>query len=95
MSYRSLALVIAAAIWIVGAPLAAQEPSGPASEIHKQLGPADIIMPHITDSKHLELPCWKGASEWACDVTLPTWNVSIGGRVIDFGPTTHVVFVVL
>src|SRR5439155_21665227 len=44
-------------------PVASQQaPSRdvPAAEVHKQLGPADIIMPHITDSKHVELPCWKG-----------------------------------
>lgn len=67
----------------------------PAAPVHKQLGPADIIMPHLTDSKHLELPCVKGWGEWACGVTLPTWNVHIGGKVIDLGPTKHVVFLFL
>src|SRR5437867_2788624 len=67
----------------------------PTAEVHKQLGPADIIMPHLTDSKHLELPCIKGWSEWACGVTLPTWNVHIAGRTIDLGPTKHVVFLFL
>jgi F-type H+-transporting ATPase subunit a len=75
-------------------PLAAQEPA-PATEVHKALGPADVIMPHITDSKHLELPCIKSWEEWACGITLPTWNVHIGGRTIDFGPTKHVVFLFL
>ena len=70
----------------------AQEPAAP---VHKALGPADIIMPHITDSKHVELPCVKGLGEWACEWTLPTWNVPIGGRVIDMGPTKHVVFLFL
>jgi len=67
----------------------------PAAEVHKQLGPADNIMPHITDSKHVELPCWKGLEEWACEVTLPTWNVRIAGWEIDLGPTKHVVFLFL
>jgi F-type H+-transporting ATPase subunit a len=62
-----------------------------APEVHKTLGPADIIMPHITDSKHIELPCVKGWSEWACEVTLPTWKIA--GQ--DFGPTKHVVFLAL
>src|SRR5919198_4503082 len=68
---------------------------GPATEVHKQLGPADIIMPHLTDSKHLELPCIRGWSEWACDVTLPTWNVHVAGKTIDLGPTKHIVFLFL
>jgi F-type H+-transporting ATPase subunit a len=64
----------------------------PAREAHKALGPADIIMPHITDSKHFEYPCVHGWGEWACHITLPTWNVNVGGRTIDFGPTKHVVW---
>jgi F-type H+-transporting ATPase subunit a len=94
--------------WAVGSGLGAQahEPLAPSRElkaqsaepgapVHKQLGPADIIMPHLTDSKHLELPCVRGWEEWACGVTLPTWNVAIGGKTIDFGPTKHVVFLFL
>jgi F-type H+-transporting ATPase subunit a len=78
---------------LLGAPaISAQEP---AAAVHKALGPADIILPHITDSKVVELPCWKGANEWACEWTLPTWNVNIGGRTIDFGPTKHVLFLFL
>jgi F-type H+-transporting ATPase subunit a len=56
---------------------------------------ADMIMPHITDSKHLELPWVKDWKEWNYEVTLPTWNVHIGGREIDFGPTKHVVFMAI
>src|SRR5438105_3579907 len=67
----------------------------PAEPVHKKLGPADIIMPHLTDSKHVELPCVRGWSEWGCEVTLPTWNVHIAGKTIDFGPTKHVVFLFL
>lgn len=70
----------------------AQEPSAP---LQKAIGPADIIMPHITDSKNLEYPCWHSIEEWACHVTLPTWNVHIGGKTIDLGPTKHVVFLAL
>lgn len=69
--------------------------SEPAAPVHKNLGPADIIMPHLTDSKHLEAPCVKSFEEWACGVTLPTWNVHIGGKTVDFGPTKHVVFLFL
>ena len=100
MRYRSLSFAIFAAVAFAAAPLSGQEAEHRSQEpgaqlAHKTLGPADIIMPHITDSKHLELPCWKGASEWACEVTLPTWNVNLGGRVVDLGPTKHVVFLLL
>ncbi|MFL5613627.1 MAG: F0F1 ATP synthase subunit A [Gemmatimonadaceae bacterium] len=88
MRYRSLVLAFVAAVILPLARLGAQEP---ASEVPTP-GSADIIMPHITDSKHIELPCWKGIEEWACEVTLPTWNVKIGSRMVDFGPTKHVVW---
>jgi F-type H+-transporting ATPase subunit a len=93
MRYRSLSLAIFAAIALAATPLTGQEPG--ARVAHKTLGPADIIMPHITDSKHVELPCWKDAEEWACEITLPTWNVNVAGHTIDFGPTKHVVFLFL
>ena len=96
MTLRSIALTVFAAVaYAFTAPAATLGAQEPAHEISKALGPADIIMPHITDSKHIELPCVKGWSEWACELTLPTWNVHIGSRVIDFGPTKHVVFMAL
>jgi F-type H+-transporting ATPase subunit a len=57
--------------------------------------PTEIIMPHITDSKELELPCFKNWGDWQCAVRLPVWNVKIGSRIIDMGPTKHVVFMAL
>ncbi|HJQ20684.1 MAG TPA: F0F1 ATP synthase subunit A [Gemmatimonadaceae bacterium] len=78
------------------APVSAQEHAAePPTIAHKQLGPADIIMPHLTDSKHIEVPCVRGWGEWACEITLPTWKVRIGATTIDFGPTKHVVFLLL
>ena len=74
----------------LGSPLSAQEHAAPAKP-----GPADIIMPHITDSKHLEFPCVSGWGNWACHVTLPTWNVDVAGRAVDLGPTKHVVYLFL
>jgi F-type H+-transporting ATPase subunit a len=74
--------------------LAAQEVE-PGHEITKKLGPVDIIMPHITDSKHIEYPCLHSMQEWACEATLPTWHVTIGEHTYDFGPTKHVVFLFL
>ena len=58
-------------------------------------GPSDIIMPHITDSKHLEFPWVYSWGNWAGHVTLPTWNVTIFGRTVDLGPTKHVVYLLL
>jgi F-type H+-transporting ATPase subunit a len=66
----------------------------PAAVKH-QLGPADIIMPHITDSRHIELPCFKSSEEWACEKELPTWKVNLGGTEVDLSPTKHVVFMAL
>jgi F-type H+-transporting ATPase subunit a len=94
MRSRSLFPALIALCVFGNAALAhAQEPAS--SFEHKSFGPAQIIMPHITDSKVIELPCWKSLSEWACEVHLPTWNVHIGSYTIDFGPTKHVVFLLL
>ncbi|MGA9836473.1 MAG: F0F1 ATP synthase subunit A, partial [Gemmatimonadaceae bacterium] len=57
------------------------------------LGPADLIMPHITDSKTVELPCFN--KEWECDWHLPSWPVNIGNTTIDLGPTKFVFFMVV
>ena len=89
MRYRPFALALLSAL-AFALPAAGQEPG--ANLEHRTLGPATIIMPHITDSKIIEYPCWHGASEWACEDTLPTWNVKIGSHDYDFGPTKHVVW---
>jgi F-type H+-transporting ATPase subunit a len=57
-------------------------------------GSADIIMPHITDSHHIELPCFN--REWGCAVALPTWPpIHIGGLTVDLSPTKHVVMLLV
>jgi F-type H+-transporting ATPase subunit a len=61
----------------------------------KKPGPADIIMPHLVDSKHMEVPWPCSMEHWGAELTLPTWNVNIGGKDIDFGPTKHVVFLLI
>ncbi|MHB1864132.1 MAG: F0F1 ATP synthase subunit A [Gemmatimonadaceae bacterium] len=61
--------------------------------LRKPLGPADLIMPHITDARTMELPCFN--RDWSCEVKLPSWPVRIGGTTIDMGPTKHVVFMLL
>ncbi|HTJ23478.1 MAG TPA: F0F1 ATP synthase subunit A [Gemmatimonadaceae bacterium] len=77
-------------------PAAAQVgPRDPGHQIEKKLGPADIIMPHITDSKTIEYPCYHGLGEWACEFTFPTWNVTIAGRTFDMGLTKHIFFMLL
>lgn len=57
--------------------------------VKKPKGPADILLPHLTDSKHLEYPCFQSWEEWACHVTLPSWPVHIGSMTLDMGPTKH------
>lgn len=94
----ALALGVSCALLVPGLGARAQEreqASPPTNEVVRVPGPADIIMPHITDSKHLELPWVKSSGEWAYEVTLPTWNVHIGSKTIDFGPTKHTVFLLL
>ena len=58
-------------------------------------GPADIIMPHLVDSKHMEIPWPCSWEHWGAELNLPTWEVHIAGKAIDFGPTKHVVFLLL
>ncbi len=83
MRFRPFALLLL--VWLLPLRLVAQA-GEPGHTIEKKLGPADIIMPHITDSKHMEVPCFN--HEWACEITLPTWTVA--GH--DLGPTKHIVF---
>ena len=50
----------------------------------------DIITPHITDSHHLEYPCFEPG--FACHVELPHWApIHIGPLTLDISPTKHVV----
>jgi F-type H+-transporting ATPase subunit a len=67
----------------------------PAHAIAKKLGPADIIMPHITDSKTIDFPCWKGLGEWACEATFARHEFNIGGHMVDLGLTKHIFFMML
>jgi F-type H+-transporting ATPase subunit a len=91
--HRSLAL--AALVALPTLALAQEHPAAAVDTIPaaaEKKGASDMIMPHIVDSKHLELPWIKDWKEWNYAVTLPTWNEHIGDRVIDMGPTKHVVF---
>jgi F-type H+-transporting ATPase subunit a len=95
----ALALGIGCALGVPSLSARAQEreqATPPAKGVEKLPGPGDIIMPHITDSKHVELPWVENSGEWAHEVTLPTWNVKIGeGKTLDLGPTKHTVFLLL
>jgi F-type H+-transporting ATPase subunit a len=52
-------------------------------------------MPHITDSHHIEYPCFKWPS-MACEANLPRWQpVHVGPFSIDLSPTKHVVMMLL
>lgn len=94
MRLRSL-LAGAALIAGFGRPAFVMAQSQEPGHAAEPVGPAQIIMPHITDSKEIEYPCVKNLREWACEATLPTWNVQIGGKTVDMGLTKHVVFLIL
>ncbi len=58
------------------------------------LASQDIITPHITDSHHLEYPCFKPG--FACELELPHWApIHIGNFSIDISPTKHVVMLLI
>ena len=107
MNLRSLlGLSALAGVLALPSPLLAQVPStmvaaaqvgphDPGRPIEKQLGPADIIMPHLTDSKTIEYPCFHSLQEWACEARFPTWNVTIAGHTFDMGLTKHIFFMLL
>ncbi len=103
----SCALLLALAPLAPLSPLAAQEPAaashdaapaasheGTAQHAAPAEGPVDIITPHITDGRHLEIP-WPN-SHLAREIELPQWApVHIGGLTLDLSPTKHVVFMLL
>ena len=95
---RSLSRALAAAA-LLAAPLSptlgAQEHAAPAEgHAAPAQGPVDIITPHITDGRHLEIP-WPN-SHLAREVELPQWApVHLGPLTLDLSPTKHVVFMLL
>jgi F-type H+-transporting ATPase subunit a len=95
---RSLSRALAVAT-LLAAPLSptlgAQEHAAPAEgHAAPAKGPVDIITPHITDGRHLEIP-WPN-SHLAREVELPQWApVHLGPLTLDLSPTKHVVFMLL
>ena len=75
----------------------AQPPTAAENVQHavEQAGPGaparpDIIMPHITDSRHLEIPWFN--SHFAKEIELPHWDdIHVGPLTINLSPTKHVV----
>ena len=97
---RSLGALALALILAAGAPAAAQpaHDAAPVTATESATESAreriDIITPHITDSRHLEVPYWK--APFYREVTLPQWQpVHVGGFTIDLSPTKHVVFLII
>ena len=107
MTLRSfLAVTLLSGALVLPTPVTSQEPASrpaaeqagprdPGHQIEKKLGPADIIMPHITDSKTIEYPCYKGLGQWACEFTFATHNVTVAGHTFDMGLTKHIFFMLL
>jgi F-type H+-transporting ATPase subunit a len=88
-------LFLLAATFALPAGARAQKQDVEPAAVHHALGPADIIMPHITDSKHIEFPCWKGLGEWGCEYTFARHDVTVAGHTFDMGLTKHVFFLML
>lgn len=107
-------LLTAMLLSALGSSLPAQEQGatpgaqnrGPAAAVQKPIGPADLLLPHLTDSKHFEYPCVRGWADrresdgriepaWACEWNLPSWPVHIGGKTIDMGPTKHTIWILI
>ncbi len=67
----------------------------PEHETPKQEGGrVDIIMPHITNARHMEVP-WI-LPPFYKQIHLPHWKpVQIGGLTLDLSPTKHVVFLIV
>src|SRR5687767_1046420 len=100
-----LLCALGSALWAQEHEPTAQSPE-PKAAVQKKLGPADILLPHLVDSKHLEYPCFRGWTDhrapdgsfeaaWACHVTLPSWPIHVGSMTIDMGPTKHSVWLLI
>jgi F-type H+-transporting ATPase subunit a len=87
------ALLLAWSAGTAGAQHGPQPTGEPAADVPLP-AQVDIIMPHITDSRALEVPCFNAA--FACHVELPHWApIHLGPLTLDLSPTKHVVFLLL
>ena len=70
------------------------ETAGPGAPGETAAGGGDIIMPHITDARHMEIPWFN--SHFAKVIELPHWEpIHIGGLTLDLSPTKHVVMLLV
>lgn len=96
--FASVALIAVASVMAVPLVAGAQE-HGVESTEHAAAPaagekPVDFITPHITDSRHLEIPALN--SHLAAEIELPTFApIHIGSVTVDLSPTKHVVFMLL
>jgi F-type H+-transporting ATPase subunit a len=96
-------LVAALFVALFAATAAPAQEHGPSAtpQLDQQINAAagekvDIIMPHITDASHMEVPCPWRWPQLACEVHLPQWQpVHLGPLTIDFSPTKHVVMLII
>lgn len=101
MNVRSSFLRFASLLALVATPVIARaqehaaEPAAAAQQAEKVPSPADVIMPHITDSPTIDYPCFKSLREWACEGEFPPIKVHVAGREIDLSITRHVFFLLL
>lgn len=89
---------IACLLLLAVAPLTVRAQEHAASTEHVATtasdAPVDFITPHITDSRHLEIP-WPN-SHLAKEIPLPQFApIHIGGVTLDLSPTKHVVFMLM
>ena len=72
----------------------AVEAAGPGAPGETAEGGGDIIMPHITDSHHMEIPWFN--SHFAKVIDLPRWEpLHLGPVTLDLSPTKHVVMLLV
>lgn len=101
MNVRSILRFAAVAAFAVTIPVTAraqERPADPAAQVQQAEhlpGPADIIMPHITDSKTIDYPCVHSLREWACEGQFPDIRVHVAGKEIDLSITKHVFFLMV
>ncbi len=86
----------AAAAAPAGAPadsMAGMQHATPGAQAGAGESKVDLITPHITDSKHLEIPSFNAAHGFAREITLPSgwFTFHIGSMEFDLSPTKHVV----
>lgn len=102
MTLRQLVVSTLAAVALAASPSLAQDqaPAERAPVAIEESGHApaagggDIIMPHITDSHHIDVPWFNRSAER--EIELPRWApVHIGPLAIDLSPTKHVVMLLL